>query len=130
MVTEHGQPVEFFLSPGATSDTSALGTYNFDLPENSLVIGDKAYNNYTIEDIMKEAGIALLPIRRKNSLRPFPQFVAYFQHSIRKIVETTGSLIERLLPKSIHAVTAKGLSSKSLFFSSPLPSTSFGSNLD
>ncbi len=116
MVTEHGQPVEFFLAPGAVSDTSALGSYNFDLPENSLVIGDKAYNNYTIEDIMKEAGIALLPIRKKNSLRPFPQFVAYFQHTIRKVVETTGSLIERLLPKSIHAVTTKGFELKVALF--------------
>lgn len=116
MVTEHGEPVEFFLAPGAMSDTHALQLYNFDLPENSLVIGDKAFNDYTIEDIMKEAGIFLLPIRKKNSLRPLPAFVSYFQSSIRKVVETTGSLIERLLPKSIHAVTAKGFELKVALF--------------
>ena len=49
-----------------------------------------------------------MPLRKKNSLRPVPAYMTYFQASIRKIVETTGSLIERLLPKSIHAVTAKG----------------------
>jgi len=116
LVTEQGEPVEFFLAPGAMNDTSALGLYNFDLPENSLVTGDKAYNDYTIEDIMKEAGIVLSPIRKKNSLRPVPPFVHYFQATIRKVVETTGSLIERLLPKSIHAVTAKGFELKVALF--------------
>lgn len=116
MVTEHGEPVEFFLAQGEMNDTRALGLYNFDLPENSLVIGDKAYNDYTIEDIMKEAGVFLLPLRKKNSLRPLPPYVFYFQSTIRKVIETTGSLIERLLPKSIHAVTAKGFELKVALF--------------
>ena len=116
MVTEQGEPVEFFLEPGAYSDTWALGLYNFDLPEHSWVIGDKAYNDYTIEDVMREAGIELLPLRKKNSLRPVPSYMFYLQSGIRKIVETTGSLIERLLPKSIHAVTAKGFELKVALF--------------
>ena len=33
MVTEHGQPVEFFLTPGSYSDASAYRLYNFDLPQ-------------------------------------------------------------------------------------------------
>ena len=52
MVTEQSEPVEFFLEPGAFSDTRALGLYNFDVPEYSFVTGDKAYNDYTIEDVM------------------------------------------------------------------------------
>jgi len=116
MVTEQGEPVEFFLEPGAFSDTSALGLYNFDLPEGSFVTGDKAYNDYTLEDILREAGMELIPLRKKNSLRPVPAFMTYFQASIRKVVETTGSLIERLLPKSIHAVTAKGFEIKVALF--------------
>lgn len=58
---------------------------------------------------MREAGVQLLPLRKKNSLRPRPPCMTYLQHSIRKIVETTGGLIERLLPKSIPAVTARML---------------------
>ena len=116
MVTESGEPVEFFLEPGAVSDTRALGLYHFDLPEHSWVIGDKAYNDYTIEDMMREAGIELLPLRKKNSLRPVPPYMAYLQANIRKVVETTGSLIERLLPKSIHAVTPKGFELKVALF--------------
>ncbi|MCK7522512.1 MAG: hypothetical protein MZV64_34945 [Ignavibacteriales bacterium] len=42
-----------------------LGLYNFDLPEGSFVTGDKAYNDYTIEDVMREAGIELIPLRKK-----------------------------------------------------------------
>ena len=116
LVTEQGEPVEFFLEPGAFSDTSALGLYNFDLPEGSFVTGDKAYNNYMIEDMMREAGLELIPIRKKNSHRPVPAYMTYFQACIRKIIETTGSLIERLLPKSIHAVTAKGFELKVALF--------------
>jgi len=116
LVTEQGEPVEFFLEPGAFSDTSALGLYNFDLPTGSFVTGDKAYNNYTIEDVMREAGLELIPLRKKNSLRPVPAYMTYFQACIRKIIETTGSLIERLLPKSIHAVTAKGFEIKVALF--------------
>ncbi len=116
LVTEQGEPVEFFLEPGAFSDTRALGLYNFDLPQGSFVTGDKAYNDYTIEDIMREAGIELIPLRKKNSLRPVPAYMTYFQARIRKIIETTGSLIERLLPKSIHAVTARGFEIKVALF--------------
>ncbi|MCX6079055.1 MAG: hypothetical protein NTW32_05935 [Chloroflexi bacterium] len=116
MVTEHGEPVEFFLAPGAFSNTSALGLYNFDLPEQSWVTGDKAYNDYTIEDIMRDAGIELLPLRKKNSLRPMSSYANYFLSAIQKIIKTTGSLIERLLPKSIHTVTAKGFELKVALF--------------
>jgi len=112
LITEQGEPVEFFLAPGAFSETSALAGYNFDLPELAWIIGDKAYNDYLIEDLTRDAQLVLLPFRKKNSLRPVPPFVVYLQARVRKIVETTGSLIERLLPKSIHAVTAKGFELK------------------
>ena len=116
LVTEQGEPVEFFLEPGALSDTRALGLYNLDVPEHSFITGDKAYNDYTIEDVMREAGLELLPLRKKNSLRAMPAYMTYLQACIRKIVETTGSLIERLLPKSIHAITAKGFEIKIALF--------------
>jgi len=98
------------------ANTRALGLYNFDLPEYSFVTGDKAYNDYTIEDVMREAGVELVPLRKKNSHRPVPAFMTFFQACVRKIVETTGSLIERLLPKSIHAVTANGFEIKVALF--------------
>ena len=112
MVTETGQPVEFFLSPGNFSDTSAYHLYEFDLPEGAFITGDKAYNDYLIEDLLVEANLKMSPLRKKNSKRPIPPWAFYLRSTYRKIVETTGSLIERLLPKSIHAVTAEGFELK------------------
>jgi len=116
MVTAQGQPVEFFLTPGSYSDTKALGLYSFDLPDGSWVTGDKAYNDYGREDALQEAGLVLSPYRRENSKRPVPPWLRYLQTFYRKAVETTGSMIERLLPKSIHAVTAQGFELKVAIF--------------
>jgi hypothetical protein len=112
MVTEQGQPVEFFLTPGGVSDTTAYGSYDFDLPEQAWLTADKAYTDYVIEDVINEAGLRMRPIRKKNSKRPFPPWICFLQSTYRKIVETTGSLIERLMPKSIHAVTHQGFELK------------------
>ena len=116
MITEHGQPVEFFLSSGSYSDTSSLKAYFFDLPEGSKVTGDKAYTDYMVEDVMCEANVPLSPLRKKNSERPVPPWIHYLMSSYRKMVETTGSLVERLLPKHIHAVTARGFEIKVTLF--------------
>jgi len=57
IVTEQGEPVEFFLMPGACSDTRALFRYNFDLLEHAWITGDKTYNDYTIEDVLREVAL-------------------------------------------------------------------------
>lgn len=116
MVTEQGQPVEFFLMPGSWSDSKALKMYHYDLPEGALVTGDKAYNDYALEDLMDGAGRELRPLRKKNSKRPFPAWVTYRLSCYRKAIDTTGSSIESLLPKHIHAVTARGFELKLALF--------------
>lgn len=116
MITETGQPVEFFLTSGNYSDISALKLYIFDLPEGAKLTGDKAYNDYDVEDVINQAGISFIPIRKKNSKRPVPPWVHYLRSSYRKLIETTGSLIEQLLPKHIHAVTSRGFELKVALF--------------
>ena len=116
MVTQQGQPVEFFLTPGSWSDTRALKMYNFDLPDGSLLTGDKAYNDYAFEDLLAEAQLELLPLRKKNSKRGLPAWITYLLACHRKVIETTGSLLERLLPKHIHAVTPQGFELKLAIF--------------
>jgi hypothetical protein len=112
LVTEHGQPVEFFLTPGSYSDTTAFRFYDFDLPDQAWMTGDKAYNDYVVEDVINEAGLRMKPIRKENSKRPFEPWIFYAQSTYRKMVETAGSMIERLLPKHIHSVTAQGFELK------------------
>ena len=55
-------------------------------------------------------------MRKKNSKRPASASLIHLRAVGRKQTETAGSLIERLLPKSIHAVTAKGLTLKVFLF--------------
>ena len=113
MVTQDGQPVECFLTPGSFGDVDALKYYAYDLPNGSIIYADKAYNDYEIEDVLKEVEhIQLLPIRKKNSKRALSPSISFVQSYYRKRVETAGSLIAQLLPKSIHAVTSQGFELK------------------
>lgn len=98
------------------ADVNALHVFTFDLPEGSTVYADSAFTDYTLEDVMAAAGIHLKPFRKKNAKRPVPPWIAYLQARGRNTVETTGSLIERLLPKHIHAVTAQGFELKVMLF--------------
>lgn len=116
MATKGGQPVELFLTPGADSDVECLDIFDFDVPSGSEIYADKIYNYYLIEDVLKEAGIDFLPLRKKNSKRKLPPWLVYWQSIHRKMIETAGSLIEQLLPKSIHAVTAVGFELKVVLF--------------
>ena len=94
-----------------------LKAFRFDVPAVSHGYGDKAYHDYAMEDAFLEASqIRLYPIRQKDSKRPLPPSIAYVQHDYRQRIETVGSLIERLLPKTIHAVTAKGFELKIFLF--------------
>jgi len=58
---------------------------------------------------LEASPIPLYPIRQKDSKRVLPPSIAYVQHDSRQRIETVGSLIERMLPKTIHAVTAEGV---------------------
>lgn len=112
ITTEPGQPVEFFLTPVRTSDTRAYGWYDFDLPAGAWVTSDKAYTDYGIEDVLNTCSLRMRTMRRANSKWPWPAWNVYLHVKLRKMVETTGSLIENLLPKSIHSVKPQGFELK------------------
>ena len=117
MVTQHGQPVEFFFTPGSHADVAHLQDFDFDLPPGSTVYADKAYNHYFIEDCLAQDGqITLSPYRKKGSTRPVPPWITFLQHHYRKIVETSASLVERFLPKHIHATNPAGFEVKICLF--------------
>jgi Transposase DDE domain len=117
MVTQDGQPVECFLTHGGFGDVDALKYYAYELPDGSIIYADKAYNDYEIEDLLKDVDhIHLLPMRKKNSKRALSPSISFVQSYYRKRVETAGSLIEQLLPKSIHAVTSQGFELKVALF--------------
>ncbi len=100
-----GQPVEFILTHGADSDTKTLKQFDLNLPEGSTLTGD-------YEERLQEVGLSLVPLRKVNFKRPLEPALTYLMSKARKVVETTGSLIERLLPKHIHSVTPQGFELK------------------
>jgi len=117
VTTAEGLPVEVSLTPGSYNDTKHLRTFELDLPEGSVLYGDKAYNEYFTEDLLADAsGIELLPQRKKNSNRSVPAYVEYVQQVYRKKIETGFSGLKRLLPASIHAVTDRGFELKVFLF--------------
>jgi len=117
LVTEKGQPVEMFLTPGSVADVSTLNDYAFDVPSGSVIYADRGYNDYRFEDDMRDTdAITFSPMRKKNTKRPLPPWIRYLQHHYRKMVETAGSLITQRFPKSIHAVTAVGFELKVVLF--------------
>lgn len=117
MVTQQGEPVEFFITPGAFSDVEYLDQFDFDLPPGSTVYADKIYNDYLVEDCLQADGdIDFSPFRKSNSKRPDPAWKRFLQHHYRKMVETSASLVERLLPKHIHATNPVGFELKLILF--------------
>ena len=117
MVTQDGQPVACFLTHGGFGDVDALKYDAYELPDGAILYADKASNDYEIEDLLKEVDhMHLMPMRKKNSKRALPPSISFVQSSHRQRVETAGSLIEQLLPKSIHAVTPQGFELKVALF--------------
>jgi Transposase DDE domain len=97
IVTQDGPPVECFLTPGGFGDVDALKYYAYALPDGSIIYAEKAYNDYEIEDLLKEVEyIHLLPMRKKNSKRALSPSLSFVQSYHRKRAETAGSLIEQL----------------------------------
>jgi hypothetical protein len=117
MVTQDGQPVDGFLTPGGFGAIDALKYYAYELPEGAIIYADKAYNDDEIEALLHAVEpMHLLPMRQKNSKRALSPSVTFVQSYHRTRVATAGSRIEQLLPKSIHAVTSQGFELKVALF--------------
>lgn len=112
-----GNPVQFILLPGSENDMKAFKKIELNLPKNSSIYADKAYVDYEYEDrLIQEKQIHLLPIRKKNSKRKGGGFLAKIRKKKRKMIETAFSCIEKLMPRSIHAVTKRGFELKTVLF--------------
>lgn len=113
----YGNPRQCLLLPASVSDIEGLRRMDLKLPENSMLFGDKAYNDYAYEDyLIQKKQIHLLPVRKKNSKRKGNALLAALRRKKRKIIETSFSCIEKLMPRSIHAVTKVGFELKVTLF--------------
>jgi hypothetical protein len=113
MVTNEGHPVECFLTPGSYRAGRARNTVAFDVPDGSHIYADTAYDDDEMEDVFGEAAeIPLAPLRKKHSQSTLPPYRVSVQHDYRKRIATVGSWLERMLPNTMHAVTAEGFELK------------------
>lgn len=113
IVTTGGQPVEFVLRPGEQVDVTVYKDLNVDLPTGSQCYGDKMYNDYVHEDLLREAvHIEMQPLRKKNSTRKTSYLDERYKQVMRKRIETSFSQITAHFPKTIHAVTPRGFELK------------------
>ncbi len=53
--------------------------FDLDLLEDAIILGDKAYHDYLINDLLAEWQRRLLPFRKKNSKRTVPPWTRYWQ---------------------------------------------------
>jgi hypothetical protein len=117
IIDEDGVPIEFCFTPASNSDLTGLKQLPCELPENTILFGDKAYTSYELEDDLKEmAKITLMPKRRVNLKRQHSGAAGYILNSVRNRIETAFSSIISRLPRHIHARTEAGFFLKLLFF--------------
>lgn len=113
----NANPIQTLLRPARESDIGSFRLFELDLPENSVILADKAYNDYRYEDrLVQEKQIHLTPIRKVNSKRKGSEFLENIRKKKRRMIETLFSGIERLMPRSIHVVTIAGLILKTTLF--------------
>src|SRR5579859_527454 len=113
LVSATGKPVQVVLAPGSKADVSVFAGMDLDLPAGSVIYADKAYTDYALEDLLQEAAqLELMASRKHNSKRARPAWQRYICQRIRKQIETSFSQIALRFPRSIHAVTDKGLELK------------------
>jgi hypothetical protein len=115
-VTADGIPVEYTFTTGSTHDLEGIRQMPLNLPDGSEILSDAAYTDYDMEEMLADNNIRLLAARKANSKRPHHPSTEYIIATRRKRIETVFSDIAKLMPKSIHAVTAEGFLIKLIAF--------------
>ncbi len=84
---------DWLLAPAAVPDLTVLDTLVLDCRA-LVLVGDKAYNNQELENrLWNKRGIQLLPLRRDNQIRQWPDDVRRALGRVRHRVETVFSTL-------------------------------------
>jgi len=117
IINSDGVPIEFSFAPGRESDISNFRNLNLNFSKNDLILGDKAYTDYTFEDLLRESGgIQVLAKRKKRHKRQHNSAHESLLSKQRNYIETVFSCIVRRMPRYITARTEKGFCLKVMFF--------------
>ena len=117
VIDEEGHPIEFCITPGSVTDIDGLRELHLNLPEGSILFGDKAYNSKEIEDFLLERdGIRLLAKRKKNQKRQLKSIEEFLLNKKRNRIETSFSSIVSRMLRTIRARTEAGFCLKVMLF--------------
>ncbi|MBU1495117.1 MAG: IS982 family transposase [Actinobacteria bacterium] len=98
MVTNtNGVPVSVQILPGAFHDLAPIFEITYSLPEKSILIGDKAYNCESIEKILKDLGVTIMPFRKKNNKNQWFMCDERFIKENRHQIETSFSILSDVM---------------------------------
>lgn len=113
IVNTNKEPIFFYISNASTHDITASYNFAFNLPENSILIGDKGYVSSNLADFLGQFNINLSPIFRKNMKKDNEYFI---KRKIRKSIETVFSVITSKFGKYIRATSFSGFLTKLKLF--------------
>ena len=113
LVTKNGEPVEFIIEPGATSDIVVARSFKFDLAKGSKIHADKGYTDYQFEDHLEFSKQVHLLARRKSNAKRKDRGMC---KKIRRMAESSFSSIVGDFARKIHATTAFGFELKIVLF--------------
>jgi len=113
IVNTNKQPIFFYISNASTHDITASYDFAFNLPKNSILIGDKGYVSSNLTNFLKQFNINLSPIFRKNMKNDNEYFI---KRKIRKGIETTFSVITSKFGKYIQSTSISGFLTKLKLF--------------
>ncbi|MFN3264047.1 MAG: transposase, partial [Aquificaceae bacterium] len=100
---------EVCLLEGSRHDIEGLSEMSFYGVGDREVIGDKAYRNYQMEDVLWEEGIRLSPLRTKKERRYEGEWVEYVKRVYRRFAESVFSVLRRFLGLRPYSVSLSGL---------------------
>jgi hypothetical protein len=116
VVDVNGVPIEFIFTPGSTSDISALKMFELNISPGSVLLGDRAYTHYFLEDSLANLkNIQMIPKRKSCHKRQHsPENNALIKY-YRNRIETVFSSITSRMPRQIKARSESGFCLKVLF---------------
>jgi hypothetical protein len=117
IIDEQGIPIEFCFTSARSSDIEGLKELPCELPFGSILLEDKTYTSYQLEDNLLElADITLLPKRRSGLKRQNTASQNFTLSQKRNLIETVFSSITSKMPRCIRAKTEAGFYLKVLLF--------------
>jgi hypothetical protein len=97
ITTDEGIPVSIQILPGGFHDLTPVYEITCSLPDESTLLGDKAFSCAPVEENLKDFGITLMPKRKKNQKKQWLLCEERFIGENRRQIETSFSILSDVM---------------------------------